>query len=48
MFLVLLIRSIYGLSPFRKRAKAMEIGIGEVIYGALTVTSLIVGHYAGI
>lgn len=48
MFAVLLIRSIIGLSPYRKKVKAMKIGIGEVIYGSLTVLSLIVGYYAGI
>jgi hypothetical protein len=48
MFAVLLIRSIVGLSPYRKKVKAMKIGIGEVIYGSLTVLSLIVGYYAGI
>ncbi|MEO8041669.1 MAG: YwiC-like family protein [Acidobacteriota bacterium] len=48
MFLVLLIRSIIGLSPFRKKVKAIKLGIGEVIYGTLTVISLIVGYYAGI
>lgn len=48
MFAVLLIRSIIGLSPYRRKVKAMKIGIGEVIYGALIVLSLIVGYYAGI
>jgi hypothetical protein len=48
MFGVLLVRSIFGLSPYRKKVKAMKIGIGEVIYGTLTVLSLIVGYYAGV
>ncbi len=48
MFGILLVRSTVGLSPYRKKVKAMKIGIGEVIYGTLTVLSLIVGHYAGI
>ncbi len=45
MFAVLLIRSIIGLSPLRRRVKAMKIGIGEVIYGTLTVASLVAGYY---
>jgi hypothetical protein len=48
MFGILLVRSIVGLSSYRKKVKAMKIGIGEVIYGSLTVLSLIVGYYAGI
>jgi hypothetical protein len=48
MFGILLVRSIVGLSPYRKKVKAMKIGIGEVIYGSLTVLSLIVGYYAGL
>ena len=45
MFVVLLIRAFWGLSPFRKKVKAMKIGIWEVIYGTLTVLSVIVGYY---
>lgn len=47
MFGVLLVRSIVGLSSYRKKVKAMKIGIGELIYGTLTVLSLIVGYYTG-
>lgn len=45
MFIVLFFRAFVGLSPFRKKIKAMKIGIWEVIYGAITVLSVIVGHY---
>ena len=48
MFVVLLGRSVHGLSPYRKRVKAMRIGIAEVIYGTLTVASVIIGHYIGV
>lgn len=44
-FVLLLARSIYGLSPYRKRVKAMKIGVSEVIYGLIVVASLIAGHY---
>jgi hypothetical protein len=45
MFIVLLIRAIWGLSPYRKKVKAMKIGIGEVIYGTLTAVSVVLGYY---
>ncbi len=45
MFVVLLLRAFWGLSPFRKKMKAMKIGIWEVIYGTLTVLSVIIGYY---
>ena len=41
----LLLRSVTGLSRSRKRLKAMQIGIREVIYGALLVLALILGYY---
>lgn len=47
MFAVLLVRSWIGLSPYRKRIKAMKIGVFEVIYGALTVASIVVGYFLG-
>lgn len=46
-FAVLLARSFIGLSSFRRRVKAMKIGVLEIIYGLIVVLSLIVGHYAG-
>jgi hypothetical protein len=48
MFSFLLVRSIIGLSAYRTKMKAMTIGIWEVIYGFLTVISIIAGHYLGI
>ena len=48
MFGVLLVRAWIGMSPFRKKQKAMQIGVTEVIFGALTVISVIVGHYTGV
>ena len=47
MFAFLLGRSIVGLSDNRVKMKAMKIGIWEVIYGALTLASIIIGYYAG-
>lgn len=43
-FALLLGRSIYGLSRYRKRVKAMKIGVSEVAYGLVVVASLIIGH----
>ncbi len=45
---VLLYRAFEGLSPWRKKLKAMKIGVREVIYGTLTVAMIILGYYAGI
>lgn len=45
IFAMLLARCIYGLSSYRTKMKAMKIGVWEVIYGVLTVLSLIVGYY---
>jgi hypothetical protein len=45
MFLVLLVRSCWGISRYRKRVKAVRIGIWEVIYGTLTALSVVVGWY---
>lgn len=47
-FVLLLARSIWRLSRYRKRVKAMKIGVWEVIYGFVTVASLVVGHYLGL
>lgn len=47
MFGVLLIRSAVGLSQYRQRIKAMRIGVWEVIYGAITVATVITGYYLG-
>jgi hypothetical protein len=48
VFAFLLFRSAVGLSPYRTKMKAMKIGIWEVVYGAVTVLSMIVGYYAGL
>jgi YwiC-like protein len=45
MIAVLFVRSLIGLSSFHRKRKAMQIGVHEVIYGALTVLSVILGHY---
>ena len=45
MFGVLFGRALLGLSPYRKKIKAMQIGIREVIYGLLTVLSIVIGYY---
>ncbi len=45
IFVVLLGRALIGMSPYRRKVKAMKIGIGEVIYGVLTVLSVIIGYY---
>lgn len=44
MFAVLAARAILGISPYRKKVKAMKIGVWEVIYGVLTVLSVIIGY----
>jgi hypothetical protein len=45
MFFVLTLRAIWGLSPYRKKVKAMKIGVWEVIYGTLTALSVVFGYY---
>jgi hypothetical protein len=47
MFGFLLCRSVLGLSKYRRNVKAMKIGVMEVLYGALTLASMIIGYYAG-
>ena len=47
MFLFLAARCVHGLSSYRVKMKAMKIGVWEVIYGTLTVVSIIVGYYIG-
>jgi hypothetical protein len=48
MFVFFLGRAIYGLRGERKGTRAMVVGITEVVFGVLTVASIIVGYYAGI
>jgi hypothetical protein len=45
MFAVLLGRSVIGLSAYRRKVKAMKIGVWEVVYGTLTALSVVVGYY---
>jgi hypothetical protein len=42
-FTLLLARSIFGLSRYRKRVKAMKIGFSEIAYGLVVVAALIAG-----
>ncbi len=46
VFVLLMVRSLVGLSTRRKRMKAMQIGIWEVIYGTLLVAAIIIGYLA--
>ena len=46
--IILLFRAITGLSATRKKMRAMQIGVREVIYGVLTVLILVIGYYAGL
>jgi hypothetical protein len=43
-FVLLLARAIFGLSEYRRRVKAMRIGVSEVVYGVIVIASLIAGH----
>lgn len=43
-FVLLFARSIYGLSRYRRRVKAMKIGVAEVVYGLVVVAALVAGH----
>lgn len=45
VFVLLLLRAAVGISRYHRPIKAMKIGIWEVVYGLLTVTSIIVGYY---
>ncbi|HEX3101747.1 MAG TPA: YwiC-like family protein [Pyrinomonadaceae bacterium] len=45
VFAVLLGRAWVGLSSYRRKRKAMQLGILEVVFGVLTVLSVVVGHY---
>lgn len=46
--LILLWRAIAGLAPGRRKLRAMQIGVLEIVYGALTVLSVVIGHFAGL
>ncbi len=45
VFVILLFRASFGLSRYRTPSKAVKIGVWEVIYGLLTVISIIAGYY---
>lgn len=44
---LLLGRAAAGLSDRRRRMKAMQIGVLEVVYGALVAVSVVVGYHTG-
>ena len=44
----LLVRSTTGLSPRRKKLTAKQLGVREVIYGAVYALTVVIGYYAGI
>jgi hypothetical protein len=46
--MILLFRATTGLSPGRKKMRAMQIGVREVIYGTATVLILVTGYYSGL
>jgi hypothetical protein len=45
--LILLWRAVAGLAPGRRKLRAMQIGVLEIVYGTLTVLSVVIGYYAG-
>ncbi len=48
MMVILIARAAVGLSPYSKRRKAQQIGIFEVLFGAATVLSVILGYHLGL
>ena len=48
MFAVLTARAAVGLSPYRRKVKAMRIGVWEVVYGTLTALSVVIGYYLNV
>lgn len=46
--LILLVRAAEGLSAGRKKMKAMKIGVFEIVYGLITVLSVVIGHHFGL
>lgn len=44
----LLVRSTTGLSSRRKKLSAKQLGVREVIYGAVYALTVVIGYYAGI
>ena len=46
--LVLSWRAVAGLAPGRRKLRAMQIGVLEIVYGIVTVLSVIIGYYTGV
>jgi hypothetical protein len=44
----LLGRAVTGMSAFRKRRSAKQLGIREVIYGVVYALSIVIGFYSGV
>jgi hypothetical protein len=45
--LVLGVRALYGLSPYRPRVRVAMLGVQEVAFGALTVLLTVLGYTQG-
>lgn len=45
---LLSLRSIEGLASTRKKMRAMQIGVWEVVFGVITSLSVIVGYHLGV
>jgi hypothetical protein len=48
MMAFLLGRAVQGMSPLRQKATAKQIGVQEVIYGCVTVLTVVIGYYFGV
>ena len=48
MMAFLLGRAVQGMSSRRQRATAKQIGVQEVIYGCVTVLTVVIGYYLGL
>ena len=44
----LLVRSITGLSKYRSKLSAKQLGVREVIYGVVYAATVVIGYYTGI
>jgi hypothetical protein len=44
-FLILLARALFGFSGYDRQASAKQIGIRELVFGAMTVAAIALGHY---
>jgi hypothetical protein len=43
-FLLLAARAVYGFKG-RRRVTAKRVGVREILFGAMTVAALVIGHY---